>query len=162
MFSRPSHFSVFLYLIFQLTRLLESIHQQTYFPLLLVAALTVPVQGLPNFLVYYRPFYQRWRSQRPVPDDLDFPSRCYSCWYKSLFCGFHCCLCGTCPFLLVRQPNPNPTLDSATLPVSMGNTIPAAARVSSAPMVLPVVETESRLDSLNQSADNEVPSSNSR
>jgi hypothetical protein len=37
------------------TRLLQTIQGKTYYPLLVIAALTVPIQGLPNFLVYLAP-----------------------------------------------------------------------------------------------------------
>jgi hypothetical protein len=46
-----------------LTRLLQAINGKTYFPLLLVASIMTPIQGLPNVLVYLRqPRQQMWRS----------------------------------------------------------------------------------------------------
>jgi hypothetical protein len=45
----------------QLTRILQTVNGKVYFPLLLIAAMTTPMQGLPNFLVYLRP---RWQSKR--------------------------------------------------------------------------------------------------
>ena len=43
----------------QAVRLIEAFDGTMYFPLILVAATTVPMQGLPNFLVYLRPRIRR-------------------------------------------------------------------------------------------------------
>lgn len=48
-----------------LTRLLQAVNGQVYFGLLLVAGLTTPMQGLPNFLVYLGPRIVKLHRQRP-------------------------------------------------------------------------------------------------
>ena len=48
-----------------LTRLLQTTTGKVYFPLLLIASITVPMQGLPNFIVYLRPMFLKMRRERP-------------------------------------------------------------------------------------------------
>lgn len=38
---------------------------KTYFPILLIAVTTVPMQGLPNFMVYLGPRFLKARRERP-------------------------------------------------------------------------------------------------
>ncbi|GAX15407.1 hypothetical protein FisN_8Lh297 [Fistulifera solaris] len=47
-----------------ITRLLQQVNGKVYFPLLLLAALTVPLQGLPNFLVYLLPRLKKLRTSQ--------------------------------------------------------------------------------------------------
>jgi len=47
------------------TRLIQTINGQVYYPLVLIAAITVPMQGLPNFVVYLRPKLRRVRKHYP-------------------------------------------------------------------------------------------------
>lgn len=49
----------------QVTRLIETINDKVYYPLILIAAITVPMQGLPNFIIYLLPKLQRLRSRDP-------------------------------------------------------------------------------------------------
>ena len=50
----------------QVTRLIQTIDDgKVYYPLLLIAAITVPVQGLPNFLVYLMPRYTKVKKEMP-------------------------------------------------------------------------------------------------
>eukprot|EP00977_Amphora_coffeiformis_P029067 scaffold38456_cov176-Amphora_coffeaeformis.AAC.3 len=46
-------------------RLIQVANDDLYYPLVLVAAITVPMQGLPNFLVYLRPRLQKIRQSNP-------------------------------------------------------------------------------------------------
>jgi hypothetical protein len=48
-----------------LTRILQSVNGQTYFPIVLLAAIFLPFQGFLNFLVYIRPRYERFRDENP-------------------------------------------------------------------------------------------------
>ena len=50
----------------QVTRLIQTANGDVYYPLLLVAAITVPMQGLPNFLVYLRPRLQKIGRSDPT------------------------------------------------------------------------------------------------
>ena len=49
----------------QTTRLIQSINGQVYYPLVLISAITVPMQGLPNFVVYLLPKLRRVRKRDP-------------------------------------------------------------------------------------------------
>lgn len=49
----------------QVTRLLQTVEGGVYYPLLLIAVITVPTQGLPNFLVYLAPRYYRMQKRKP-------------------------------------------------------------------------------------------------
>ncbi|CAB9519452.1 expressed unknown protein [Seminavis robusta] len=55
----------FTWIALTLTRLLQAINGNTYFPLLIIAAATTPLQGLPNFLVYLYPRYKKARKEMP-------------------------------------------------------------------------------------------------
>ena len=50
----------------QVARLIQTANGGVYFPLVLVAAITVPMQGLPNFLVYLRPRLRKVRRSNPT------------------------------------------------------------------------------------------------
>ena len=54
-----------LFVIHQTTRLIQTINGKTYYPLVLIAAVTVPMQGLPNFVVYLRPKLRHVRKRYP-------------------------------------------------------------------------------------------------
>ena len=45
--------------------MIQAFDGTVYYPLVLVAAITVPMQGLPNFLVYLRPKIRRARRLNP-------------------------------------------------------------------------------------------------
>ena len=47
------------------TRLIQTVNGRVYYPLVLIAAITVPMQGLPNFVVYLRPKLRRARRRDP-------------------------------------------------------------------------------------------------
>lgn len=50
-------------MFYQTTRLLQTINGKVYYPLLLAAAITIPLQGIPNGLVYLYPRYQTIRQR---------------------------------------------------------------------------------------------------
>lgn len=50
---------------FQLTRLLSATRGELYYPLLLIAVITTPLQGLPNVVVYLGPKYRKLKRQSP-------------------------------------------------------------------------------------------------
>lgn len=50
---------------FQATRVIERIEYEVYYPLILIAAITTPIQGLPNFLVYLMPKLHHFRRFDP-------------------------------------------------------------------------------------------------
>jgi hypothetical protein len=45
--------------------LLQTVNGQVYFPLLLLAAMTAPLQGLPNTLIYLGPKFRKLRKEMP-------------------------------------------------------------------------------------------------
>jgi hypothetical protein len=59
----------------QLTRLIETINGKVYFPLLLIASMTTPMQGLPNFVVYLAPKFRRLKRELPNAGVLNLVKR---------------------------------------------------------------------------------------
>ena len=48
--------------------MLQTINGNVYYPLLLISVITVPMQGLPNFLVYLWPRFRRNQSRENGAD----------------------------------------------------------------------------------------------
>jgi len=55
----------FSWLAATLTRLIQTINGKSYFPLILLFAITTPLQGGFNFIVYIRPKYLKYRKEHP-------------------------------------------------------------------------------------------------
>ena len=44
---------------------METINGEVYYPLILLAAICTPLQGLPNVIIYLMPKYRKLRRQMP-------------------------------------------------------------------------------------------------